>query len=144
MKTTMNVHVEILNQIARAAKLRCISSSEMIVILLNMVMGDINNPGHLGRLVRYQKRRDPKDWHVFHIKIREDVYEYCLDLRKLLKMPVSLILARAVKKYLRKLDKIHTDNYRFTNYIIIKEVIDSAIVWKFIWGWPPSFEGLIN
>ncbi len=144
MNTTLNINVETLKQITEAATLRSISSSEMIVTLLDMVMKDINNPDNLGRMVRYQKRRNPGDWRIFHVIIREDAYEYWLDLRKLLKMSVSLILARAVKKYLRKSNKIYSDNYRFMNYIIIKEVIDSAIVWKFIWGWPSDLKSLIN
>jgi len=37
-----------------------------------------------------------------------------------------------------------TDNYLCKNYIIMQEVIDSIIVWKFIWGYPPNLEKLIN
>jgi hypothetical protein len=60
-------------------------------------------------------------------------------------MPVSLVLAYAVKKYLDKVVKmIFTDNDRFRNHIIIKEVIDSIIVWNFIWGIPPNLIKLIT
>ncbi len=140
MNTTLNIHLPILKQIMKAAKLRRISPSEMIVILLKLAMEDISNPGRLGKMVRYQKRRNPKEWHVFHIKIREDVYEYWLDLRKLRKMSVSLILANAVRKFLKSPETNFTDNYHFTNYAIIKEVIDNVIVWKLIWGVPLNLE----
>src|SRR5271157_4741403 len=100
METTINVHSEILDKISIAARARDISRSEMIITLIKKGMIDIADPGRLGNLVRYQKRGRPEDWHVFHIKLRADDYEYLLDLRKLLKMSVSLILAVMVKKYL--------------------------------------------
>ena len=60
--------------------------------------------------------------------------EYFLDLRKLLKLSVSLILVYAVEKFLDKLlKKNSTDNNRFRNYVFIKDVIDDIICWKFIW-----------
>jgi len=133
MKTTINIQINIFEQIVEAAKTHGISSSEMILLLINKIAADIAIPEKIGSLVKYQTRRKPKDWHVFHVQVREDMYEYWLDLRKLLKMSVSLILAIAVKKFLSKPLKIKTsDNYLCKNYIIIKEVIDSVIIWKFI------------
>jgi hypothetical protein len=68
-----------------------------------------------------------------------------LDLRKPLKMSVSLTVAYAEKRFLRKQRNLNnTDNYQLTNYIIIKEIINNIIVWKFIWGVPPAIEELIN
>jgi hypothetical protein len=40
--------------------------------------------------------------------------------------------------------KNSTDNYRFANYIIVKEVMENIIIWKFIWGFPPDLNRLIN
>jgi hypothetical protein len=145
METTLNIRADILEQITRAANSNSISCSEMIALLILQVTADIANPGRIGMMVQYQGRRSSQDWHVFHVQVREDMYEYWLDLRKLLKMSVSLILAYAVKKFLCKLMKINsTDNYLCKNYIIIKEVIDSVIVWKFIWGYPPDLGKLVN
>ena len=141
MESTLNIRADILEQIARAANSNGISRSEMIAHLIKQVTADIADPEHIGRMVRYQGRRRPKEWRVFHVQVREDMYEYWLDLRKLLKMSVSLILAYAVKKFLGKPLNIHsTDNYLCKHYIIMKEVIDSVIVWKFIWGFPPNME----
>jgi hypothetical protein len=124
METTLNIHHEILKQISKAAEMKRISRSLMIMMLLHKMMDDIENPDCLWKMVRYQKREDPGEWHTFHLVIRPDDYEYFLDLRKLLKMSVSLILAFAVKKYLNKLTvKIFTDNYRYKNYILMKEYI---------------------
>jgi hypothetical protein len=141
METTLNIHVDILAQINRAARARGISRSKTIIILIKNVMKDIPDPGRMGRLVQYQPRNSPDKWHRFHIQLRIDDYEYLLDLRKLLKMSVSSILAYALQKYGDKLmDGNGADNNRYKNYMIIREVIDNIICWRFIWGYPPRIE----
>jgi len=137
METTLNIHSDILKRIDTAAKTKGISCSEMIVVLLKKVMNDNGNPPCIGRLVRYQERCKPEHWQVFHVQLRSDEYEYFLDLRKLLKMSVSLILAYAVNKFLgKKIRSCNTDNYQYENYVIMKEYINSIICWKFMWGYP--------
>jgi hypothetical protein len=141
MKTTLNIDADILKKINLAAYMRGISRTDIIVILMKMVMNDVKNPDCFGSLVCYQVRRSPDVWHTYHIKWKPDVYEYCLDLRKLLKMSVSLILAYAVKKYLKRLlEKNAGDNNHFHNYILAKNIIDGTIVWKLIWGLPPNLD----
>lgn len=140
MDTTLNIRTDILEKLAIAALSLGISPSETAIILIKKVMDDISNPGRFGRLVRYQSRRSRNEWHRFHLYVREDDYEYFLDLRRLLKMSVSLILAYAVEKFLDTiLKKNKIDNNRYKNYIIAKEFIDDIICWKFIWGFPPTF-----
>ena len=145
METTINIRTDILEQITSAAQAQSISCSELIALLIQKASADIANPGRIGSMVQYQGRRSSYDWCIFHVQVREDVYEYWLDLRKLLKMSVSLILAYAVKRFLGK-PKIMTttDNYLCKHYIIMKEVIDTVIVWKFIWGFPPNLGKLFN
>jgi hypothetical protein len=144
METTLNIRIDVSKKITFAAQARGISCSEMIAILIKKVMHDISNPGRMGKLVQYQERRRQNEWHTFHLCVREDDYEYFLDLRKLLKMSVSLILAYAVNKFLDKILKMDdTDKNRFRNYIVIRDVIDDIICWKFIWGFPPNIEKLI-
>ncbi len=131
--------MDILRKISQAAKVQNISCSAMIVILLKNAMKDIGNPDCIGRLVQYQAPLRPEEWHTFHITWKEYDYEYFQDMRKLRKMSVSLLLARAVKKFLGKMNKIKkSDNYLFINYNIIKEVIDNIICWRFIWGCTPT------
>ncbi len=141
MKTTLNIGIDLLAMIAKAAESRGVSTSEMIAILLKRVTVNMENPGRIGSLVRYQKRRRSGDWHKFHLKVREDMYEYMLDLRKLLKVSVSGIVALAAKKFLTGSIKIKdSDNYLCNCYFIIREVADSAIIWKLIWGCPPNIK----
>ncbi len=145
METTLNIHTDIFRQIAKAARSNNITCSEMILYLIKKTARDISNPGRIGRLVQYQDRARPKEWRVFHVRVREDMYEYWLDLRKLLKMSVSLILAQAVKRYLNKPIKINsTDNNLCKNYIILKKIVDSVVVWKFVWGFPRNLTKLFR
>jgi hypothetical protein len=137
METTLNIHLDILRIISRAAKNRGISRSEMMIMLFKRVMEDVAGPARYGSLIIYQERSGKECWHTFHIKLREDDYEYLLDLRKLLKMSVSNILAYAVKKYLKR---INTDNNRYKDYVVIKNIRNGLIFWTLIWGYPPDIK----
>ena len=145
METTLNIRHDLLQQIARVAQSEGVSRSEIIMFLIKKTTADMSSPEGFGSLVRYQSRQKSGNWRVFHVQVREDMYEYWLDLRKLLKSSVSLILARAVVKYLGKpLEKNGTDNYRCTNYVLMKTVFRDVIVWKLIWGYPPDLEKLLR
>lgn len=137
METTINIHNDILQQISKAANIKGISRSSMMLILIKTVMDETRKPDCLWKMVQYQETRKPDEWHRFHLVLRPDEYEYLLDLRKLLKMSVSLILAYAVLKYLNKLlSKNFTDNYRYKNYILVEDSIDTIPCWTLIWGYP--------
>ena len=145
METTLNIHVDILDKISTAADKRGISCSAMIVILLQKVMRARYNMVPIGRLVQYQDRRSKEEWHRFHIVWRWDDYEYFLDLRKLLKMSVSKILADAVEKFLKKLrKKDFTDKYRIRNYLLIGRSINNVRYWKLFWGLPWNWKRLLK
>lgn len=82
METTINIHVDLLNRITREARSRKISRSKMIVSLLEMIMEKPSHPLRFGRLVQYQEKRKPEEWHTFHITLMEDENEYFQDLKK--------------------------------------------------------------
>ena len=146
MKTTLNIDCKVLNKINKAANSRRICSSEMIIILLKKIMDKkINSKTtRLGRLIEYQRLKAPV-WHIFHIDFREDEFDYFLDLKKLLKMSLSKIVAWAVGLFLGKKRKFG-DNYvgHYQNYVIIPDSIDSIPCFKFIWGLPPSIRDHIK
>ncbi len=145
METTLYVHVDVLAQINKAALALGTSSSKIIILMLKKAMKNIPDPGRMGKLVQYQPRSSRENWHRFHIHLRIDDYEYLLDLRKLLKMSVSSILAYAFHKYGDNIMKVKkTDNYQYKNYVILREVIDGIICWRFIWGYPPQIEKLLQ
>lgn len=145
METTLNINSDLLEKLVRAARSENKSRSEFIIMLIKKSMDDISNPGRMGTMVRYQKRHKTHEWRRIHLQIRIDDYEYFLDLRKLLKMSVSLILAYAVEKYLPSvlLNKT-TDNNRYHNYVVIRDIIDNVICWKFLWGYPRNIEKILN
>ena len=145
METTLNIHAHILEKISLAARSRGMSRSEMIILLIKKAMDDIPDPARIGRMVRYQRRSMPTEWCTFHVQLRMDDYEFFLDLRKLLKMSVSLIITYAIKKYVKKSKAIiYTDNNRYKNYAIIKERVDNIICWRLFWGYPPGIEKYIT
>ncbi|MBN2160926.1 MAG: hypothetical protein JW807_16165 [Spirochaetes bacterium] len=144
METTLNIDIAVLSEITAAAQARGISRSVMIINLIKEIMNEIPDLSRLGRMVQYQERKGKDNWHTFHLYLREDDYEYFLDLRKLFKMSVSLILAFAVKKFLkRQIEANNTDNYTFKNYIVIREHIDGVISWRFLWGWPRNLKKIL-
>ena len=139
METTLNIHTDILKKITVAAQTRNISRSEMILLLIKNIMDEVSQPSRFGAMVQYQERSNEEAWKTFHLVVREDDYEYLLDLRKFLKMSVSLIIACAVNKFLRKPTKtIITDNNRYKNYVLVKEMVDTIICWRLFWGYPPN------
>ncbi|MBN1496450.1 MAG: hypothetical protein JXA07_06755 [Spirochaetes bacterium] len=145
METTLHVNTVILRQLIAAAQTLRISRSDLIIMLLKKLMNDISRPSRFGRMVQYQERNDKESWKTVHLTVREDDYEYLLDLRKLLKMSVSRILAFAVKKYLGKLNKKNiTDKNHYKNYVIIKEFVNNIVCWRLFWGYPPNIERFLS
>lgn len=141
METTLNVHEKVLEKIESAAASAGMGRSTLIIRLIKMAMDDIPNPARMGSNVKYQKRCSPDEWRPVHLQLRIDDYEYFQDLRRLRKMSISFILAYSVEKFLPQLlEKKDTDNYRYQNYIVIREIIENIISWRFIWGYPPNLE----
>ncbi len=137
METTINIHYDVLEKITRAANVYGISRSGIIMLIIREMMSSIPDTVRMGKMVRYQSSSGPDTWHTFHIQVRMDEYEYLLDLRKLFKMSVSLIIAYAAERYIKKLMRTKgTDNYQFNNYVVIREVVDNIICWRLYWGYP--------
>ncbi|MFC1668820.1 hypothetical protein ACFL20_00385 [Spirochaetota bacterium] len=145
IETTININIGILDMLNGMSEKCGISRTEMIVFLLKKVMNENTNRVSINNSVKYQEGSSNSAWHKFHIRLKDDEYEYFLDLRKLLKMSVSLILAYAVREYMDGLISGEiTDNYPFANYIIAKEVIGNVVCWRFFWGIPPDIEKILS
>lgn len=141
METTLYIRKDILKNISSAASSMGVSRSKFILTLITKVLDETRHPVMHGTMVKYQDRSNPDDWHRFHLIVRADEYEYLLDLRKLLKMSASKLLAYAMEKYFRsQIMNNRTDNYPMINYLIIREVIDNIIHYRLIWGYPPEIE----
>ncbi len=138
METTIRMHRDAFVKISQEAEYRNISRSALIAALIQKFMDKSGGGERLGKQVCYQDRKTKGEWRTVHVYFREDMYEFCLDLRKFYKMSVSLILALSINEFLD--DRLNTkpDNYRFRNYIIVKEVIDTLICWRLYWGYTPQ------
>ncbi|MFC1669404.1 hypothetical protein ACFL20_03375 [Spirochaetota bacterium] len=145
IQTTLNINKNVLYKLNQASDVSGRSRTELIVMLLKKVMKNDCVKSCIERSIKYQQCNEKKSWHTFHITFRGDEYEYFVDLRKLLKMSLSYILAFAVKKYLNSIiSGESTDNYMFENYIIAKEDADGIIYWKLFWGVPDKIAKYIN
>ncbi|MBN1496075.1 MAG: hypothetical protein JXA07_04860 [Spirochaetes bacterium] len=137
IETTINIHSIFLEQINRAALKTGKSRNQIIIMLIKKQMDDMQGHIQNGKRIQYQEKASREYWHTIHLQLRPDDYEYFLDLRKLLKMSISRILALAVLRYLKNIIKSKiTDNYHYKNYIIQLEIIDGIICWKLLWGFP--------
>lgn len=56
--------------------------------------------------LRHQKRSVRRNGRVVHVSLPPELYEMCMDLRKLFKCSVSLVLAEEIEKYL---DEVSSD-----------------------------------
>ncbi len=144
IETTVNIRSEVLEKISDAASSDNISKSEIISILLVMFSKGCSKRSKMFSTVRYQQANSHRSFHKLHVLIRHDIYEKCIDMRKLLKMSVSYILACAVERYLKEIiissneikDKKITDNY-YSNYIFISKWHDDGVYsYTIYWGMP--------
>ncbi len=142
IQTTVNMHRNTLDQLETASRQTSISRNKLIILLLQHSMKNHCSEMIMASAVRYQKRVDKNVCHRFHLIINEYEYEYFLDMRKLFKISVSLLIANMIKKYLsiivQKILKKEstTDNYPYQNYIVIREHSHRSICWKLYWGLP--------
>ena len=135
VETTININFDILGIIDLLARKWGESRTKVIIYLLKRVMFKHTKQVNINSSVKYQEKDSEGGWHKFHIQLKNDEYEYFIDLRKLLKKSVSAILAYAAKKYIEDVMREgFTDNYPFMNYVVAKEVIGDIICWRFCWG----------
>lgn len=141
VETTMYIHDTTMGLVNDACALIGIKKNAMIVLLLHYAMADMKHAIRTGCRVRYQERDRRDKWHTVHVRFREDEADYVKDLRNFLKLSDSFILAMAARAYINDMvrkskrdEKL--DNYRFSNYLIIREVIDGLIHWRICWGYP--------
>jgi hypothetical protein len=146
IETTININMDILRMIDDVSFKAKYSRTHIIRILMKkIVIHDTDTLTKHFSLVKYQKHDKKEKWHAFHITLSPAEYEQFLDMRKVFKMSVSLIVAYAVRKYLKQLveeltKKITTtDNNGLNNYICSKIDIGGTICWITYWGIPSRF-----
>lgn len=119
-----------------------LSKTCIIRLLLKQFLDDEKKMSIFTSPVKYQERDNKSNWRTFHLTLREDEYELCMDLRKVCKMSLSFIIAFAVGKYLKNIIKIFnsqakeiiTDNYLFHNYAFSYKIINGTSRLVIYWG----------
>jgi hypothetical protein len=133
---------KVMMELDETSKNLCLSRTCIIRFLLKQFLDDNKKMKIFQSPVKYQARDDNENWSTFHITLNEDEYELCLDLRKVYKMSLSLIIAFAIKKYLKKiitmlntetLERI-TDKYLYRNYAFSFSIVKGIKHIKIQWG----------
>lgn len=141
IQTTINISMEKLDKLIIAAERLKTSRTAIISSLLNHHSRINRRSLEMWKSVKYQERMDKSKWRRCHISVRADEYEFFIDLRKVMKMSVSFLIAYAIDEYLDELfsptDK-SVDNYPYCNYMISKFEVGNVICCVFCWGIPPN------
>jgi hypothetical protein len=132
MKKTIRQKLD--DAVVRSGKTR----SELIVAVMRRAMRDFGKLITHCRSIRYQEKAPEREWARQHITVFTRDYEYFLDMRKLFKSSVSLLVAYAIENYLDDVcnGTSDMDNYQFLQYAIVPKRVDTAICWKIYWGLP--------
>ncbi len=140
IETTINIKYDLLAKIADVATSQSISINRIITILIDKMLKRCPIQAKLFNTVKYQETKDDIIWHTLHVSFNEDVYEKALDLRKVMKMSVSFIVARAIEIYLNEVikdlsKKGDTDNYS-RDYVFISSKYNRLLNFTIFWGNP--------
>ena len=137
--TTINIDRELLERLDCAVSVSGIPREKIISCLMRRI-----GAGEKRRImpwcqVKYQARRKKARWAKLHVVLRGDEYEYFSDLKKVFKLSVSHIIARAIDQYLDEIVELlncGTDNYHYHNYIFSVTRVDDVVCLVFYWGIP--------
>ena len=122
IESTINMHVALLKKLKEASAGTGLSKQMIISWLLKRLADENIIPLAPWSRIRYQNRDRKECWHRLHVSLSPVEYELLLDLKKACKFSGSRIVAYAIERYLDDLlgnKRFNTDNYRFTNYIIL-------------------------
>lgn len=138
ISTTLHISNDILSCIDRACAKTGISRSILASSALRLIMNKHSIPANHGTAVRYQKRASPETWNILHVRFGNNEYEFFTDMRKVLKMSVSLLLAYAVALYYDEIigidnNEIKGDNYHFFRHVLSTAITQTGICWKLNW-----------
>lgn len=103
IETTMNIDRDVLNQLEGATVRLGVSRRHMVSSLLGYACKKARAAENHHERVRYQQRREKSRWCTIHVSLRKDEYEFFTDLRKVMKLSVSFIIAWAIELYLDEL-----------------------------------------
>ncbi len=142
--TTINIKEEILEKIDEASKDCSISRSRLISLLLKKVISEKTNDKNRFARIKYQKRDKKASWKRPHVFLEYDLYEKCIDMRKLKKMSVSFIVSVAFKLYfaqvIEELKNGCESDVSNRNYVCIGKRKGRLFSYTVFWDYPPEDE----
>jgi hypothetical protein len=140
IKTTMNLHEEVYERLARASMMTGRSRRDIVSALMSHVMRTGRCKAVVRGGVRYQQRNGKAQWRCLHIGLEQDEYEFFFDLKKVMKMSVSFVTSWAIECFLDEFLKsviVDGDNYRYKNYAMYNVTIGNVFHIILCWGIPP-------
>ncbi len=138
--TTINIKKEILERIDSACNDYSISRSMLVSLLLkSMIKAQRTDKNRFSR-VKYQKRDKNAQWKRPHVVLEYDLYEKCIDMRKLAKMSVSYIVSISFNLFLNEifesLKNGEDTDKNLRQYICIGKRYGSVYSYTVFWDFP--------
>ncbi len=142
--TTINIKRLVLERIDEAASDSGVTRSLLISLLLKRMVQVRGTDKNRFSRVKYQKRDPKAGWKRPHVMLDYDLYEKCIDMRKLSKMSVSFLVQVSFNMFFEKvvdeLNKgVRTDN-NLRNYICIGKRYGEVCSYTVFWDFPPEEE----
>lgn len=137
IETTIIIKHYHLKLLAKASYLTGKPKCSIVSLLMLLLARERNLSPVMWERVQYQKRDNSEESHCLHVSLKPGEYEMFLDMRKIFKKSVSLLLAHAIDEYLDDIiNSINSipDNYQVMNYAMNRLIIDNVINWVFSWG----------
>lgn len=137
--TTINIDLLNLKRLADASHALSTSKVALISVLLKYVSRKPLNIFESKIGIEYQPRSTDHTWHVFHLRLTRDEYDFFQDMRRICKMSISYLIAYAIQNYLKEILKLFRgkiDSYRYHNYAIVQNTIGDVTCFSIYWGIP--------
>lgn len=146
--TTITITPGVRDAITEASGMTALHASSLAVACMKRLMKNYQRHVHLDGRVKYRRREQaPCNWSRQHIRVSCREYEMFLDLRKVCKMSVSLLVDIAIREHLSEVlyDIMNTtgncaDNYPYQQYIIIGNSSENVVCWRIYWGFPEKLQ----
>ena len=141
IETTININKDLLEKVTDASiEMEKSVGFVFSALLVRVVRYYKVEDAKVFKRIKYQDKDKKRNWKRKHLYLREAEYEYCLDLKKAMKMSLSKILREAIQKFLDEIvfevmnKNKQPDNYHISNYCFLSKTIDDIILFQFYWG----------
>lgn len=125
IRTSINIGSGELQKLKKAAKTHGVDIETLILALLRHMAKKMKRELVTHKAAEYQKPRDPEEWKCLRVYWESEEYEFLIDMRKVHKKSVSLLIAEAIVVYLNDdgsivddiLDKNSHHRYKISKFI---------------------------